>query len=179
LPSATFSSFSSNGGCSQLNSKSVGRHSDQTRRPPEHLTETSEPDEAQKLAELIQSAKWRFAWSQARLYPHEYTIKTHCSPEDHARLIACIEQYGVPEFFGPDQRKYFYFQERKYWHMGNPDSQNPDDWPNVINRCWVDLRKHAANVAHTWTPEEIQLQIRIWQIQLEKKAKLSPQSKSS
>jgi len=125
-------------------------------------------DEMKELAQLIERTKWKFAWTYARTYPHEYTTKALCSPEDHARLIDCIERYGVIERFGDSRRKYFYFEERKYWHMGEPRSENPEVWPNVINRTWVDVRRHAANVKHRWTAEEVELQMRLWEIQLEK-----------
>jgi hypothetical protein len=125
--------------------------------------------EVETLEELIGRAKWKFAWTYARTYPHEYTTKAKCNPEDHAKLIDCIEKYGVVEPFGEYKNKYFYFEDRKYWHMGNPYSQNPEDWPNVINRTWVDVSGHAANVSHCWTDEEVELQIRIWEIQIEKK----------
>jgi len=46
--------------------------------------------------------------------------------------------------------------------------ENPEDWPNVINRTWVDVRRHAVNVKHRWTAEEVELQMRLWEIQLEK-----------
>jgi hypothetical protein len=122
------------------------------------------------LAQLIERTHWRFAWSMARTFPHEYTTKTkeRCAPDDHAMLIDCIERYGVMERFGNEWRMYFYFQERKYWHMGDPYSEDPEQWPNVINRTWVDVRRHAANVEHVWTAEEIELQKRLWEIQLEK-----------
>jgi hypothetical protein len=125
-------------------------------------------DEMEELAQLIQRTRWRFAWTYARTYPHEYTTKDFCSPEDHAKLIDCIERYGVVERFGNSRRKYFYFEERKYWHMGEPHSDDPDKWPNVINRTWVDVRRHAENVRHRWTAEEVEPQMRLWEIQLEK-----------
>ncbi len=40
--------------------------------------------------------------------------------------------------------------------------------PCVINRTWVDVRRHAANVRHRWTEEEVELQMRLWEIQIEK-----------
>jgi len=52
--------------------------------------------------------------------------------------------------------------------MGEPESEDPEKWPNVINRTWIDVRRHAANVSHRWTAEEVELQMRIWEIQLEK-----------
>ena len=87
--------------------------------------------------------------------------------QDHARLIDCIESRGVVERFGTNYGKYFYFEERKYWHMGDPRSEDPEQWPNVINRTWVDVRRHSANVSRSWTPEEVELQMRIWEIRLE------------
>ena len=130
----------------------------------------SEPptNETDGLAQLIERTKWKFAWTYARTYPHEYTTKVLSSPEDHARLIDCIERYGIAERFGNSRRKYFYFKERRYWHMGEPESEDPEKWPNVINRTWVDVRRHAANVQHAWTTEEVEVQMRLWEIQLEK-----------
>ena len=125
-------------------------------------------DEIKELVQIIERTQWKFAWTYARTYPHEYTTKALCSPEDHASLIDCIERYGVIERFGNSRRKYFYFEERKYWHMGEPYSEDSEKWPNVINRTWVDFRQHAANVKHRWTAEEVELQMRLWEIQLEK-----------
>jgi hypothetical protein len=126
------------------------------------------PAEMEGLAPLIERTKWKFAWTFARTFPHEYTTKALCSPEDHARLIDCIERYGVIERFGNSRRKYFYLKERKYWHMGEPQAEDQEKWPNVINRTWVDVRRHAENVRHVWTAEEVELQMRLWEIQLEK-----------
>ncbi len=53
------------------------------------------PEDMQGHAQLIERARWKFAWTYARTYPHEYTTKALCNPEDHARLIACIERYGI------------------------------------------------------------------------------------
>jgi hypothetical protein len=136
------------------------------------------PVDLDELRGLIERAKWKFAWTYARTYPHEYTTKQMCSPEDHARLIDCIERYGVVERFGTRRSKYFYFGERKYWHMGDPGSEDPEEWPNVINRTWVDVRRHADNVKHVWTAEEVDLQMRLWEIQLEKSTDL-PKHKSA
>ncbi len=49
--------------------------------------------------------------------------------------------------------------------MGEPYSEDPEKRPNVINRAWVDVRRHAANVKHRWTHEEVELQMRLWEIQ--------------
>jgi len=127
------------------------------------------PDEKrEKLTQLIERTKWKFAWTYARTYPHEYTTKALCKTADHSKLIDTIEKYGIIQRFGDSYRKYFYFEDRKYWHMGEPDSDDPEEQPNVINRTWVDVRRHAENVKHRWTEEEVELQQRLWEIQLEK-----------
>lgn len=138
----------------------------------------SGPDaEPEELAQVIARTAWKFAWTYARTFPHEYTTRDRCRPEDHARLVDCIERYGVIERFGNTSRKYWHFQERKYWHMGDPHSADPAEWPNVINRSWEDVRRHAENVRHRWTPEEVDLQMRLWEIQLEKAAGRARQDK--
>lgn len=123
--------------------------------------------EKEELINLIKRTKRKFAWTYARTYPHEYTTMNLCSPDDHARLIECIERFGVIERFGKIRRRYFHFEERKSWHMGDPKSSNPEEWPNVINRTWIDVRRHADHVRHVWTAEEVELQMRLWEIQLE------------
>jgi len=61
--------------------------------------------------------------------------------------------------------------------MGNPNSDYPEDWPNVINRTGEDARHHAADVSHRWTGEEVELQMRIWEIQIEKQTiKIKPKN---
>lgn len=125
-------------------------------------------EEAAWLSDFIGRTKWTFAWTYARTYPHEYTTKEFCTSEEHAEMISLIERCGVQERFGDSHRKYLYIQERKYWHMGKPYSDDPQEWPNVINRTWVDVRRHAQNVRHVWTAEEVELQMRLWEIQLEK-----------
>ena len=145
--------------------------------PPNHPE--SVPQETEILAALIQRTKWKFSWTLARIYPHEYTTKKAASPQDHEKLITCIEQYGVPQTLQLTSGSTSTSKGASTGTWGNPESDNPEDWPDVINRCWVDIRKHAENVAHTWTPEEVQLQMRIWEIQIEKKAQASPQPKDS
>ena len=126
-------------------------------------------DEIDGLAPLVDRARVEVCLD---LRPHlSRTIPTKalCSPEDHARLIDCIERYGVIERFGNSRRKYFYFEERtSFSHMGEPQSKDQEKWPNVINRTWVDVRRHTANVEHVWIAEEVELQMRLWEIQLEK-----------
>lgn len=122
------------------------------------------PAEAQQITGIIARAKWRFSWTMAYTYPHEYTTRTRCPADDHAELIDLIERHGFCERFSKAYRKYLYFEDRKFWHMGDPSSEDPEQHPNVINRCWLDVRRHAENVKHVWTPEEVQLQQRLWEI---------------
>lgn len=128
-------------------------------------------DLLEELGQIVERAMWKFAWSYARTLPHEYTTKANCQLEDHATLIDYIEKYGIVEPFNQYRSKYLYYGERKYWHMGDPTSEDPEQQPNVINRTWIDVKRHAENVKHAWTAEEVELQQRIWEIQLEKKIK--------
>ncbi len=123
----------------------------------------------EKLAQIIERTRWRFAWNYARTYPHEWTTNKYCAPKDLKTLIDYVEKYGIFERFGDEFRKYFYFEEKKYWHMGDPNSEDPEDWPTLVNRTWVDVRRHAENVKNHWTAEEVELQMRIWEIRLEEK----------
>ena len=126
-------------------------------------------EETEQIQAAIERSQWKFAWTYARTWPHEYTIKAESQPEDHALLIQAIEQYGVRIPWGKYQSKYLFFQDHKYWHMGDPYSEDPEEHPNVINRTWLDVRRHRQNVAHVWTEEEVSLQERLWEIQAEKR----------
>lgn len=128
------------------------------------------PEETTLLETAIQRSTWKFSWTYARTWPHEYTVKGKSTPEDHALIIEKIERYGVRIPWGKYNNKYLFFQDRKYWHMGDPYSGDPEQQPNVINRTWLDVRKHSQNVAHVWVAEEVELQQRIWEIQAEKAA---------
>ncbi|HMN11981.1 MAG TPA: hypothetical protein PKD55_06615 [Bellilinea sp.] len=127
-------------------------------------------EQEEKVETAIGRSRWKFAWTYARTYPHEYTKKDMSTEEDHALIIESIEQFGVIESFGKFSNKYLRVGERKYWHMGDPYSSDPAEQPNIINRTWLDVKRHAENVKHRWTPEEVELQTRIWEIQLEKKS---------
>mgnify|MGYP005810994535 CR=1 FL=1 len=52
-------------------------------------------EQVEELEETIALARWKFAWTRARTYPREYTTKQLCDPAGHARLIDCIERYGL------------------------------------------------------------------------------------
>lgn len=127
-------------------------------------------DESTQLVNAIESSKWKFAWTYARTLPHEYTKKAISQVDDHSLIISMIEKYGIVIPWKMYKNKYLFFGNRKYWHMGNPYSSNPDGHPNIINRNWLDVRKHRENVSHVWTAEEVELQMRLWEIQMEKAA---------
>jgi hypothetical protein len=85
---------------------------------------------------------WRFAKTYVESYPHEYTVQHQGDPTDFQRAIRCIERWGVVESFWGEERKYFYVDDRKYWHMGNPSSEKPEDQPTLINRTWLDVARY-------------------------------------
>ena len=126
--------------------------------------------ESAQLINAIENSKWKFAWTYARTLPHEYTKKAISQEDDHSLIISMIEKYGIVIPWKMYKNKYLFFGNRKYWHMGNPYSSNPEDHPNIINRMWLDVRNHRENVSHVWTAEEVELQMRLWEIQMEKAA---------
>ena len=127
-------------------------------------------EDTAQIEAAIARSEWKFAWTYARTWPHEYTTKAKSTPSDHALLIGSIERFGVRIPWGKTQNCYLFFQGRKYWHMGNPHSEDPKEQPNIINRVWLDVRQHRQNVAHVWTKEEVELQERLWEIQAEKRS---------
>ncbi len=91
------------------------------------------------------SSRWRFAKTYVESYPHEYTLDEWCDEESFERAIRCIEQWGTMEPFWSAQRKYLYVGDRKYWHMGDPSSDDEDDRPGLINRSWVDVSRYRGD----------------------------------
>jgi len=94
---------------------------------------------------FVADARWRFAKTYVESYPHEYTLQQWVDADAFPRAIQCIERWGVIESFWRAERKYFYVDERKYWHMGNAASEKPDERPTLINRTWLDLSRYREN----------------------------------
>lgn len=88
---------------------------------------------------FVTDSRWRFAKTYVESYPHEYTLDDWADGDDFWRAILCIEQWGVAERFWSSRRKYFYVDERKYWHMGDASSEDLDERPGLINRAWLDV----------------------------------------
>jgi hypothetical protein len=61
------------------------------------------------------------------------------------RAIQCIERWRVVEPFWHTERKYFYLDECKYWHMGNAAAEIPDERPTLINRTWLDVSRYRED----------------------------------
>lgn len=88
---------------------------------------------------------WRFAKTYVESYPHEYTLERQGDPADFQRALRCIERWGVVESFWGEERQYFYVDDRKYWFMGNPASEKPEERPTLINRTWLDVARYREN----------------------------------
>jgi len=89
------------------------------------------------FASFVARSRWRFAKTYVSNYPHEYILDEWCELEDFDHAIECIERWGVERQFLGATRKYLYVDERMYWHMG--DVSSSDEWPELINRSWVDV----------------------------------------
>ena len=94
---------------------------------------TPEPDLAW-FRTFVAAWPWRFAKTYVESYPHEYTLERQGDPADFQRALRCIERWGVVESFWGAERKYFYVDDRKYWFMGNPASEKPEDRANGSER---------------------------------------------
>lgn len=99
-------------------------------------------DELQWFKRFVVESRWRFAKTYVDSYPHEYTLDDWGDADAFGRAILCIETSGVLESFWNDQRKYFYVDDRMYWHMGDASSENVEERPGLINRSWVDVAKY-------------------------------------
>jgi hypothetical protein len=96
---------------------------------------------------FVSTSRWRFARTYVESYPHEYTLDDWNDERSFFRAILCMERWGVLEPFWNERRKYFYVDDRMYWHMGDASSQNADEQPGLINRSWVDVAKYRGEAA--------------------------------
>jgi hypothetical protein len=103
-----------------------------------------EPD-LEYFRTFVTASRWRFARTYVDSYPHEYTLGRWVDAIAFSKAVECIEQWGVVESFWRSERKYLYVDERKYWHMGNAASENPDERPTLINRTWLDVSRYRGN----------------------------------
>lgn len=98
-----------------------------------------------RFRHFVDTSRWRFAKTYAESYPHEYTLDEWCPDEEFESAIRCIERWGIEERFWSAERKYFYLDGRKYWHMGDASSVDDDERPGLINRSWLDVTRYAGN----------------------------------
>lgn len=89
---------------------------------------------------FVLTSRWRFAKTYVESYPHEYTLDEWCDEDGFRRAIDCIERWGALEPFFTARRKYFYVDDRMYWHMEDPSTG--DIQPELINRSWVDVARY-------------------------------------
>jgi len=94
---------------------------------------------------FVEHYRWRFAKTYVQSYPHEYVLQRWGEADAFSKAIQCIEQWGVVESFWRAERKYLYVDERKYWHMGNAASENPEERPTLTNRTWLDVSRYREN----------------------------------
>ena len=94
---------------------------------------------------FVAATRWRFAKTYVESYPHEWMLQQWVDADAFSRAIQSIEQWGLVEPFWKAERRYLYVDERKYWHMGNPSSENPAEHPTLINRTWLDVSRYREN----------------------------------
>ena len=59
--------------------------------------------------------------------------------------------------------------ERKYWHMGNPSSEKPDEQPRLINGTWLDVASYREDArAFGYDDQTLERLVVRWKVLLEK-----------
>jgi hypothetical protein len=116
------------------------------------------------FARFVEASPWRFARTYVTSYPHEYTLAKWCGAEAFGEAIRCIEARGVEEPFLGTWRKYLHVGDRKYWHMGNPASDDPKDHPTLINRTWLDVSRYRPEAeALGYAGEDLERLVERWE----------------
>lgn len=132
------------------------------------MSSTKRPSaECAWFAGFVERSRWRFAKTYVSNYPHEYTLDEWCEEEDFDRAIECIERWGVEQQFLGATRKYFYVDDRMYWHMG--DVSSSDEWPELINRSWTDVGAYRGEAEKLgYDGEELDVLVERWRVLLAK-----------
>lgn len=102
----------------------------------------SREEDVEWFRDFVIASRWRFAKTYVESYPHEYTLDEWTDEDSFVRAILCIERWGVLEPFWSAQRKYFYVDDRMYWHMGDASAADVEEQPGLINRSWVDVARY-------------------------------------
>ena len=125
-------------------------------------------DRLADFADFVAVSSWRFAKTYVESYPHEYTLVQGTDTDRFQSAIACIERWGVVEPFWKSRRRYLHVDGRKYWHMGNPASEKPEDHPTLINRSWTDVARYRDDArALGYEGERLEQLIERWKVKLE------------
>lgn len=128
------------------------------------MTRAEDLEEFRRFAD---GARWRFSKTYAESYPHEYTLQRWVDAEEFWNAIRCIERWGAVEPFWHTRRKYLYVDDRKYWHMGNADSEDPAERPGLINRTWLDVSRYRDDARSLgYEGGELDKLVRRWELLL-------------
>ncbi len=129
----------------------------------------SEDADREWFRAFVAHSRWQFAKTYVESYPHEYTLERWGNGDSLWRAVLCIEQHGVVERFFNASRKYFYLDERKYWHMGDVSSEKPEDRPGLINRTWLDVAAYREDARRLGYDEQaLDRLVARWKALLEK-----------
>lgn len=118
---------------------------------------------------FVVKSRWRFAKTYIEAYPHEYTLERWGDTDSFSQAILCIERWGILESFWNAERKYFYLDDQKYWHMGDASSEQPQQRPHLINRTWLNVdsyREEAKSLGYDG--EALNRLVARWRTLLEK-----------
>lgn len=118
---------------------------------------------------FVEASRWRFAKTYVESYPHEWTLERWVDQAIFARAILCIERWGAVEPFWRTQRKYLHVDDRKYWHMGEVGSDDPEKRPTLINRTWLDVDRYRDDAMQLgYAGDRLEQLVDHWKVLLDK-----------
>ena len=130
--------------------------------------ERAREEQVVDFATFVAGSSWRFAKTYVESYPHEYTLVQAGDSDRFQTAITCVERWGVVEKFWSSRRRYLYVDGRKYWHMGNPTSEKPEDRPTLINRSWSDVARYRDDAsALGYEDERLKQLVEQWNVKLD------------
>ena len=93
-----------------------------------HSRMAGAPMTAVEAARFVESSRWQFAKTMPE-FPHEYTLKAWCDPEEFEAFARHIQTTGafVKKTFW--RRIYLDMAPRYYWYMSSPEEAT------LINRA--------------------------------------------
>ena len=122
----------------------------QLRKQRQYSSFFVQPEEWEKLRELVARCEWTFAKSMPWC-PHEYIVREKCplTEDEFVHFVNMQRNYGNVERWGMYITPYLYIDDYKYWTMGAPVEET-----TVINRARASAVKYVHQLYEGIKKEE-------------------------